>query len=173
MTEVGIFYQLPKPTSLRRCSTVSPVNPWNLISWKKQGHYSFANAINVLTKSRQGIRRNSSWLSLNSRPLVWQPLIHSHGLPASLKFAPNDFSSKLPHNILTALGLPKNCSQGEVEKLGKLVCRCGHLNYLEPMEFSRLVRIHRRTALWWLVNRFNMFSPQSLCIEKCCDLFPQ
>jgi len=166
MTEVGIFYQLLKPTSLRRCSTVSPVNPWNPISWRKQGHYAFANAINVLT-------RNTTEQFTVTPQFSTTGLTTFHTLPWT--------ASKLiirTERLLIKVATEhpyclKNCSQGEVEKLGKLVCRCGHLNYLEPMEFSRLVCIHRRTALWWSVNRFNMFSPQSHCIQKCCDLFFQ
>jgi len=147
MTEVGIFYQLLKPTSLRRCGTVSPVNPWNPISWKKQGHYSFANAINVLTKPT---RNTTEQFTVN-------PSILDHWFdklsytPMGCQQASNSYRTTSHRSCRRTSLLPWVCQriapQGEVEKLDKLVCRCGHLNYLEPMEFSRLVRITLENCL--------------------------
>ena len=91
-------------------------------------------------------------------PSILDHWLENHQLSS---WDPNKFSIRsgrllveVAEDVLAALGLAKNCSKEEVENLGKLVCRCSYWHCLEPMEFSRLVRIHGEFALWSLIEQF-------------------
>ncbi|KAJ3511694.1 hypothetical protein NLJ89_g3950 [Agrocybe chaxingu] len=47
--------------------------------------------------------------------------------------------TKAAEDVLKTLGLSKEASMEQVEKLGKLVCLCGHHDFRDPLNFTSLV----------------------------------
>ncbi|CAA7263589.1 unnamed protein product [Cyclocybe aegerita] len=71
------------------------------------------------------------WVSANSDKAKWEV--------AKIDIFAKGDVIQAAKDVLVALGLEKGCRRDEMEKLGKLACRCGCVHNCGPLTFERLV----------------------------------